>query len=347
MAIMNNGLAAASLPEELIQILISLASSWEDVEDPKKIQVTHLSGAMTNEVLRITWPTLKVSTSRDVLVRVYGQGVEIFFDRNDEIRTFEFISRHGLGPRLLGHFSGGRVEEFIRARTLSADDLRDPEISTLIAGKMREFHKLDMPGPKVGCLWNRMRDWLRKAQTICTAADAKAFWLDCLESEIQMLEEKLSGDGQDIGFCHNDLQYGNIMISDETRTVTLIDYEYASYNPIAYDIANHFCEMAANYHSNRPHLLDYNMYPGLEERWRFISWYLSSSGNNPSKSEVQQLVQETELYTLSNHLLWGIWGIISAYINKIDFDYMEYARQRFEQYWLRKPQLLGVQRATV
>lgn len=28
-------------------------------------------------------------------------------------------------------------------------------------------------------------------------------------------------------------------------------------------------------------------------------------------------------------------------MNEIDFDYMEYARQRFEQYWLTKPTLLG------
>lgn len=40
------------------------------------------------------------------------------------------------------------------------------------------------------------------------------------------------------------------------------DYEYASYNPIAYDIANHFCEMVANYHSDTPHILDYTLYPG-------------------------------------------------------------------------------------
>lgn len=40
------------------------------------------------------------------------------------------------------------------------------------------------------------------------------------------------------------------------------DYEYASYNPVAYDLANHFCEMAANYHSETPHILDYNIYPG-------------------------------------------------------------------------------------
>lgn len=40
------------------------------------------------------------------------------------------------------------------------------------------------------------------------------------------------------------------------------DYEYASYNPIAYDLANHFCEMVADYHSDTPHVLDYTKYPG-------------------------------------------------------------------------------------
>lgn len=40
------------------------------------------------------------------------------------------------------------------------------------------------------------------------------------------------------------------------------DYEYASYNPVAYDFANHFCEMVANYHTDTPHILDYSKYPG-------------------------------------------------------------------------------------
>ncbi len=41
------------------------------------------------------------------------------------------------------------------------------------------------------------------------------------------------------------------------------DYEYASFGPVAYDIANHFCEMAADYHSEKPHILDYTKYPGI------------------------------------------------------------------------------------
>jgi len=32
--------------------------------------------------------------------------------------------------------------------------------------------------------------------------------------------------------------------------------------------------------------------------------------------------------------------LMQSYVNKIDFDYKEYARQRFQQYWLRKANLL-------
>ncbi|GMH31626.1 hypothetical protein Nepgr_033470 [Nepenthes gracilis] len=347
MAIMTNGFSQASLPAELIQVLVTLASSWEDVKNPNEIQVIQLSGAMTNEVLQIIWPTQKVDLQREVLVRIYGQGVEIFFDRDDEIRTFECISRRGQGPRLLGRFSEGRVEEFIRARTLSARDLRNAEISALIAAKMREFHNLDMPGPKTVFLWSRIRNWLKSAKSVCSLLDANEFRLVHLEDEILMLENELSRDGQEIGFCHNDLQYGNIMIADETKTITLIDYEYASYNPVAFDLANHFCEMAADYHTEKPHILDYSKYPGLEERQRFVRAYLGASGNEPGEEEVEELIQDTEKYTLANHILWGLWGIMSARVNKIDFNYTEYARQRFHQYWLRKPMLLDESQAPI
>lgn len=184
--------------------------------------------------------------------------------------------------------------------------------------------------------------------SLCSPADIKEFSLDCMDGEIDVLQKKLAGANQKIGFCHNDLQYGNIMLDEETQAITIIvrlffiiysffsiififqnpsclafsskkcliwrlscltdtrywgfkthalkalsgsqlwwskvfpllkkhwwadssfllfplhlqDYEYASHNPIAYDIANHFCEMAANYHTETPHILDYNKYPG-------------------------------------------------------------------------------------
>ncbi|KAJ9179526.1 hypothetical protein P3X46_011305 [Hevea brasiliensis] len=328
------------IPGEVKEALKSLASKWEDVLDANALQVIPLKGAMTNQVFQIKWPTKTEQGSHKVLVRIYGDGVEVFFDRNDEIRTFEFMSKQGQGPRLLGRFSNGRIEEFIHARTLSASDLRDPDVSALIAAKLKEFHGLQMPGPKNVCLWDRLRNWLKTAKSMCPPEEARAVRLDAMEQEISLLEKELSGD-QRIGFCHNDLQYGNIMIDEETKAITIIDYEYASYNPFAFDIANHFCEMAADYHTDTPHIMDYSKYPGLEERQRFLHAYLSSSGNQVKDIEVKQLLEDVEKYTLASHLFWALWGIISEHVNKIDFDYMAYARQRFEQYWLRKPQLFS------
>jgi choline/ethanolamine kinase len=255
---------SCSSPEDLKRVLQTLGSSWGDVvEDLERLEVVPLKGAMTNEVYQINWPTLNgEDVHRKVLVRIYGDGVDLFFNRGDEIKTFECMSHHGYGPKLLGRFSDGRLEEFIHARTLSADDLRVAETSDFIAAKLREFHKLDMPGPKNVLLWERLRTWLKEAKNLASPIEMDKYRLEGLENEINLLEERLTRDDQEIGFCHNDLQYGNVMIDEVTNAITIIDYEYSSFNPIAYDIANHFCEMAANYHSDTPHVLDYTLYPG-------------------------------------------------------------------------------------
>jgi len=104
------------LPAEARKILHSIASNWRDVVDPNALQVIRLKGAMTNQVYQIKWPTKSGEMSRKVLVRMYGEGIDVFFNREDEIHTFEYMSKHGQGPRLLGRFSNGRIEEFIRAR---------------------------------------------------------------------------------------------------------------------------------------------------------------------------------------------------------------------------------------
>jgi thiamine kinase-like enzyme len=66
------------------------------------------------------------------------------------------------------------------------------------------------------------RKWLNHAKSLCSQKDIKIFGLDNLDAEINMLRELLSKGHQEIGFCHNDLQYGNIMMDEETRSITLI-----------------------------------------------------------------------------------------------------------------------------
>lgn len=44
--------------------------------------------------------------------------------------------------------------------------------------------------------------------------------------------------------------------------------QYAGLNPVAFDIANHWCEYGADYHSAEPHLLDYSLMPDVAQQAR-------------------------------------------------------------------------------
>ena len=49
---------------------------------------------------------------------------------------------------------------------------------------------------------------------------------------------------EEIVLCHNDLQENNILAAwDETRQLTMIDFEYGEWNPMAYDLANYLNEI--------------------------------------------------------------------------------------------------------
>ena len=74
------------IPGEAKEMLKSLASKWEDIDDANSLQVIPLKGAMTNEVFQIKWPTKTQNMSRKVVVRIYGEGVEVFL-----IETLRFL----------------------------------------------------------------------------------------------------------------------------------------------------------------------------------------------------------------------------------------------------------------
>lgn len=95
------------------------SQEWQEaLRDVGEISVKRLSGALTNKVFECKWrePSGK---SRRVLVRLYGSEVDAIFSREQEVETFERLSRHGYGPQLLARFPEGRVEEWLHARVCS------------------------------------------------------------------------------------------------------------------------------------------------------------------------------------------------------------------------------------
>lgn len=162
-----------------------------------EIDVARLSGALTNAVYVVHPPknmsdSDHVNSSTDhsatstpaskrrplsLLLRIYGPQVEHLIDRDYELSILRRLARKRIGPRLLGSFENGRFEEFLHAKTLTAEDIRIPETSKQIAKRMRELHEgIELleselaAGPAVFINWDK---WVDRVEKVITWLDAQ------------------------------------------------------------------------------------------------------------------------------------------------------------------------------
>ena len=130
--------------------------------------------------------------------------------------------------------------------------------------------------------------------------------------------------------------------------IIVVDFEYASPNPAAYDIANHFHEWTANYHSDVPHLLHPEDYPTLEQRQNFYRAYLIhikaphssptavTSSSETLETEMDRLDAQVRAWSPSSHATWALWGLVQAREilegkdSEPEFDYVAYAQCRMD-----------------
>ena len=225
------------------------------------INVQRLSGALTNAVYVVSPPSDLLSrierelsngaTSRTkkppskLLLRIYGPQVEHLIDREAELAILRRLARKQIGPRLLGTFSNGRFEEYLYAKPLTPEDLRDRDTSRQIAKRMRELHEgielLNQERDDGAFVWRNWDKWVQRVEHVVS-------WLDCqimkLEPGIKptgreswkrrgficgvpwkqfrsmvdkyraWLEEQYGGREkirEQLLFAHNDTQYGNIL----------------------------------------------------------------------------------------------------------------------------------------
>lgn len=160
------------------------------IEGGGDISVERLSGALTNAVYVVSPPKRRQESSGSdgqlrsasfvkdppkLLLRIYGPQADHLIDREAELSILRRLAKKNIGPRLLGTFANGRFEEFLHARTLTKDDLRNPETSKQIAKRMRELHDgielLEEERERGPFVWMNWDKWLGRCEKIVT-------WLD-------------------------------------------------------------------------------------------------------------------------------------------------------------------------
>jgi choline/ethanolamine kinase len=132
----------------------------------------YFSGGLSNWLYNVQLPDGAIpirGEPRQVLLRLYGQvhGERALEGLITESVIFTLLSERRLGPKLHGIFPGGRIEEYIPARPLLTKELADPCLSSLIAEKMAQIHKMQVPISKEPTwLWDTMDKWLGTANDI-------------------------------------------------------------------------------------------------------------------------------------------------------------------------------------
>ncbi|KAG6866842.1 hypothetical protein C0991_008778 [Blastosporella zonata] len=352
---------------------------------PAEIKIHKVSGSLTNAVFFVSYPSVR--KSRTVLLRIYGVASGSLISRPRELHTLHILSsQYRIGPRVYGTFENGRVEEYFESTTLTASDIRDSTISRWIGARMAELHSVDIEvveavvvrgheqsdGWQIGTKDN-VDSWLPPAEEVLTLPfvpsrvqaelDIPAFkreWSNYLQW-LSTVDDVHNGSRR--VFAHNDTQYGNLLrlqhpkdTIDEHRQIIVVDFEYAAPNPASFDIANHFHEWTANYHSPTPHLLNLSRYPTSDQRRNFYAAYLGHtaiSGETPTlddnEKEVQlrKLDEQVRYWSPASHGMWAIWGIVQAKedmegsVAEPEFDYLSYSICRMAAF-RREIRALGI-----
>ncbi|KAG5680935.1 hypothetical protein PVAND_010411 [Polypedilum vanderplanki] len=221
-----------------------LSGAWKTISQDE-IQVKRMSGGLSNFLYYVSLPNrndfgentnLSKRTRKDsyhssmeptkVLLRIYGQshGEHALETMLTESVVFALLSERQLGPKLHGIFPGGRIEQYIPARSLTTAELSDSKISAKIAEKMGQIHSLHIPVSKeADWIFNTINRWLNNVDAIMNdiknnnndddqvpEIQKRLSKID-LRHEANWLKKIAETESYPVVFCHNDLQEGNIL----------------------------------------------------------------------------------------------------------------------------------------
>ncbi|KAG5859425.1 choline/ethanolamine kinase [Encephalitozoon hellem] len=253
------------------------------------------------------------------------------FDEQDEM-----INSIIGGERVIESNSEFRIEKCLEGRhAIIKRDLKR------IASELRKFHDTRIEGVRsyeemvkimlVKCIGEMIREDekeeislscveenIRKIRSSCEAVlsdSDRIIWI------LTKVRDKVfgipRGDFKEV-MCHNDLQPGNILVSEPS--VVFIDFEFAAMGSPVIDIANLFCESGYDY--SRYMFVD-SCFPSTEEQMEFIQEYM---GDSRDCLEIVELVNGAMAYS---HFLWYLWAQCNKRCGSSEhFDYVKYGNSR-------------------
>jgi thiamine kinase-like enzyme len=281
-----------------------LLPDWKGLD----IRISELSGGITNKLYRIE------SDKGDYTVRIYGDKTDLFINRDYEAHTIQQMAKVGVASNLVKYMPeiGVTIVEFIGdSIVLTNDHFLDPSLHSKIVTPVRKIHS---SGVQLKKIFNPLVE-VMKMSAILKGLEAEYNEFDIsgtiqrlikLSSIINLPESEYSP-------CHNDLLADNfILINEDARdryaeAMYIIDWEYGGMAPKYYDIADMFQEILVPRDTEKSIVENY------------------CDGNN-----FERTLFLIDLFKPFPDIYWFLWSLIQLNISKIEFDYYDYGKVKYE-----------------
>uniref|UniRef100_A0A914QLC3 Ethanolamine kinase n=1 Tax=Panagrolaimus davidi TaxID=227884 RepID=A0A914QLC3_9BILA len=187
-------------------------------------------------------------------------------------------------------------------------EARQPPMAKEIARNFARIHSLNIPICKLSNFMDFIDDWFFKLSTNPKTPEffaipewyhshsPKQLTLSKIKEEIEFIRSKFQILNKNVVFCHNDLLGGNILLDHDNPNpskmptnfkpkLMFIDFEFATYNPRGFDLADHFAKYAYDYSVKSPPYTDLKKLASEKEMFSFMHAYVEEFYPNFSNEE--------------------------------------------------------------
>jgi thiamine kinase-like enzyme len=259
-----------------------------------------LGGGITNLNVLVT------DARRKAVVRI-GDDIPVHqIMRFNELAASHAAQAAGISPAVLYHEPGALVIDFIQGRTMTAADLRQPDLLAQALSLVTRTHR-DLPrhlrGPALTFwVFQVLRDY---AATLTDGSSRHIRALPDLLAQAEGLERAVGR--IEMVFGHNDLLPGNFL-HDGTR-MWLIDWDYAGWGSPLFDLGG----LSANCG------LD-----AAQEAWVLETYF----GTTPDAD----LWRRYRAMKAAAALREAMWSMVQEIHSDLDFDYRAYTAEYLDTY---------------
>ncbi|MGB7385871.1 MAG: choline/ethanolamine kinase family protein [Rhodococcus sp. (in: high G+C Gram-positive bacteria)] len=283
--------SARTEPERQVEKALAAIAEWEG----RNITYTPVPGGLMNSNWRITVD----GKPKRYFMKLPGAGSESFIDRSLANEAARRAGALDIGPEvvLFDPVTGVEVIEFLEEyRACTNGDLKRPEVPLGIIDLYRVLHS----GDKLSVtktIFDMIDEHLDQVNELGVRLPRDA---DVILGEYGQAKQAMLASGLDLVACHNDPMPGNILVAPG-KPMKLVDYEFASNNDRAYELAVMVTEMFYG---------EQQIMELIEEFYGTAEW---------------SMISRVQVCSALADVKWGLWGCMNHKLsNAWDFDYHKY-----------------------